>query len=531
MAKTGKRMYCPECKKNRTWMSAYKKQQMEPGEKPYDFRFFVCQTCEYAYDPKTGLEIPNWRERYYSAESFDAEDLYELPATELIDLFYSMRNALLRDAGEDVPEYNEEEYYALMDEAPSVIIAEINEMEKSKIPSNITKYIDIETFEADDDDGFKPTNWNKIYGCKYCGDSWCDYLDGSGLCPVKHSDQMDAETFEAVVVQRRKPKGIVDKILMQQDMMMRARLQELDMRLDTDVRLGIISEEQADMIMMKNLMNMGLLPDDFEAEEWDDVNWSDPPSEVPRGLDLTWGDDVEWKNQAEKALDYFMDLAEGSAATELESRFILSPRHFAQFMARLGPEQRKYIDTIEGFGEGPYPVALSILTPAEIITQTELQLHTIFEAFEAVLEGAPDEHDDHDHDDHDHDDHDHDEFETILTDYFPYQPERYRVHVRTAEGIKMMGEYTNLAAAQELADDWNAPGYGKPVARIERLRARNGAFRGLSRVMFDDGSYLTFVLMGDLTYRDSEFVDMTSFFVFPSTFAADNNWWESQRNN
>ena len=73
-----------------------------------------------------------------------------------------------------------------------------------------------------------------------------------------------------------------------------------------------------------------------------------------------------------------------------------------------------------------------------------------------------------------------------------------------------------MTAAQELADDWNT-GYGKPVARIERVPSRNGAFRGLSRVMFDDGSYLTFVLMGDLTHRDSEFVDMTSFFVFPST--------------
>ena len=58
-------------------------------------------------------------------------------------------------------------------------------------------------------------------------------------------------------------------------------------------------------------------------------------------------------------------------------------------------------------------MALDILTPAEIVAQTELQLHTIFEAFETVLEGAPDEHD-HDDDDDDHDDHDHDEFETIL---------------------------------------------------------------------------------------------------------------------
>jgi len=414
LAKTGKRMYCPDCKKNRTWMSAYKKQQMEPGEKPYDFRFFVCQTCEYAYDPKTSLEIPNWRERYYNAE-----------------------------------------------------------------------------------------------------------------------------TFEAVVVQRRKPKGIIDKVLMQQDMMVRAQLQELDMRLDTDVRLGIISEEQAERIMIDALMKLGLMPTDFDAEDWRDVaDWSDPPSEVSRGV-VDLGKYANWEtqaeknqvemNQAEKALDYFMDLAEGSAATELESRFILSPRHFDQFMSRFAPGEYEYVETMEGFGEGPYPVALDILTPAEIIAQTELQLHTIFEAFETVLEGAPDEHD-HDHDD-DHDDHDHDEFETILELYSPYQPELYRVHVRTAEGVKMMGEYTNLVAAQELADDWNAPGYGKPVARIERVRARNGAFRGLSRVVFDDGSYLTFVLMGDLTHRDSEFVNMTSFFIHPETFEADNKWWESKRNN
>jgi len=412
LAKTGKRMYCPDCKKNRTWMSAYKKQQMEPGEKPYDFRFFVCQTCEYAYDPKTSLEIPNWRERYYNAE-----------------------------------------------------------------------------------------------------------------------------TFEAVVVQRRKPKGIIDKVLMQQDMMVRAQLQELDMRLDTDVRLGIISEEQAERIMIDALMKLGLMPTDFDAEDWRDVaDWSDSPSEVSRGV-VDLGKYANWEtqaeknqvemNQAEKALDYFMDLAEGSAATELESRFILSPRHFDQFMSRFAPGEYEYVETMEGFGEGPYPVALDILTPAEIIAQTELQLHTIFEAFETVLEGAPDEHD---HDD-DHDDHDHDEFETILELYSPYQPELYRVHVRTAEGVKMMGEYTNLVAAQELADDWNAPGYGKPVARIERVRARNGAFRGLSRVVFDDGSYLTFALMGDLTHRDSEFVNMTSFFIHPETFEADNKWWESKRNN
>lgn len=408
MGKTGKRMYCPNCKKNRTWMTAYKKRQIEPGEKPYDFRFFVCQTCEYAYDPKTSLEIPDWRARYYSAEN-----------------------------------------------------------------------------------------------------------------------------FEAVVIDRRKPKGIIDKILMKQDMMMRAQMQELDLKLDTDVRLGIISEDQAEDIMMRALMKMGVIPAEFDAEEWrDGVKWNDPPTSTPPVSD--WRSNVDWsspketKFQSAKALEFLKRLAKGSETTELESRFLLSPRHFSQLQARLGV-QFEYLTTFQGFGEGPYPVSQSILSVDEIIAQTEMQLHTIFEAFETVLDGAPSEHDD-DHD-HDDDDHDHDEFETILQLYSPYQPETYRVYVRTSEGVKMMGEFTDVVLAQELADDWNAPGYGDPVAKIEKLLHRNGAFRGLSRVVFEDGSYLTFALLGDLIHRDTEFVDMTSLFIKPEAWASDDNLWETERNN
>jgi len=579
LAKTGKRMYCPECKKNRTWMSAYKKQQMEPGEKPYDFRFFVCQTCEYGYDPKTGLEIPEWRERYYSAEKFEAQEYGENCddcGGFLSDCIGYVDGESCNQAGVETRLCSKCGDGPRCDSCRKIYDVYGGEDPICKVCSQMVPYNPVsntgeshkwwckwdasggQTAGTCETCWSEPWMWSNDLGyiffpedspynnsdyermCLHCMEEDFPEIYGHlvnqpvDVEPIskKWWQFWKSENFEAVVVEKRKPKGTIDKVLMQQDMMMRAQLQELTLKLDTDVRLGIISEDQADDIMIDALMKLGLMPTDFDAEDWRDVaEWSDPPSEVSRGVvDLgkyaNWETQVEM-NQAEKALDYFMDLAEGSATTELESRFILSPRHFDQYMSRFAPGQYEYVETMEGFGEGPYPVALDILTPAEIIAQTELQLHTIFEAFETVLEGAPDEHD---HDD-DHDDHDHDEFETILELYSPYQPELYRVHVRTAEGVKMMGEYTNLVAAQELADDWNAPGYGKPVARIERVRARNGAFRGLSRVVFDDGSYLTFALMGDLTHRDSEFVNMTSFFIHPETFEADNKWWESKRNN
>jgi len=74
-ATRGKRMYCPACQTNRTWMAAYKKRDVDytKGERPQDFLFYVCNTCEYAYDPKTSLEIKNWKIKYYGAESFSAE--------------------------------------------------------------------------------------------------------------------------------------------------------------------------------------------------------------------------------------------------------------------------------------------------------------------------------------------------------------------------------------------------------------------------------------------------------------------------
>ena len=71
-AKSGKRMYCPKCKTNRTWNRGFKKHNMEPGENPYDFVFYVCQKCNYAYDPKTSIEIKDWKTKY-GAETFDVE--------------------------------------------------------------------------------------------------------------------------------------------------------------------------------------------------------------------------------------------------------------------------------------------------------------------------------------------------------------------------------------------------------------------------------------------------------------------------
>ena len=74
-AKGGKRMYCPNCKTNRTWNQGFKKNTMDysKGEKPSDFRFYVCQKCDYAYDPKTSKKMDdNWKEMFgYDAETFE----------------------------------------------------------------------------------------------------------------------------------------------------------------------------------------------------------------------------------------------------------------------------------------------------------------------------------------------------------------------------------------------------------------------------------------------------------------------------
>ena len=79
-AKGGKRMYCPNCKTNRTWNRGFKKHKMDysKGEKPRDFIFYVCQKCNYAHDPKTGKKMEdNWREMFgYDAETFEAEKLH-----------------------------------------------------------------------------------------------------------------------------------------------------------------------------------------------------------------------------------------------------------------------------------------------------------------------------------------------------------------------------------------------------------------------------------------------------------------------
>lgn len=528
--------------------------------------FYVCKTCDYGYDPKTGQEITDWRVKY-GAESFEAQE----DGNNCDDCGGFLRDCIGHIDGEPCNQVGVE----------TRLCSKCGDGKRCSSCSKIYNYYggddpfcnvchQMVPYNPVSNGGESHKRWCKwdagagqtAGSCEICwSEPWmwsndlgyvffekdCPYYDSDYERMCLHCMEEDypeiyqyilasnsqrsvrnSEEFEAVVIQPRKPKGIIDKILMQQDMMMRAQLQELTLKLDTDVRLGIISEDQAEDIMTSALMKMGLMPADFDAEEWrDGVNWNDPPTITPQGSD--WRSNVDWSEdcQAQKAYIFLMDLAKGSTTTELESRFLLSPRHFSQLMARLGMEI-KYLTQIEGFGEGPYPVAQNILTSAEIITQTELQLHTIFEAFETVLDGVPDDHDHEGEDDHDHD---HDDFETILSLYTPYKPPAYQVYVRTSEGMKMMGEYADLVLAQELADDWNAPGYDAPVATIIKRPHSNGAYRGLSRVVFEDESYLTFMLLGDLIHRDSAFVDMTSLFIKVQWWNDGDAYWDSERNN
>ena len=74
-ASTGKRIYCPKCKTNRTWNRGFKKHRLESGENPYDFVFYVCKNCDYAIDGQTKEEIKDWRDKYgYSAEGWEDTD-------------------------------------------------------------------------------------------------------------------------------------------------------------------------------------------------------------------------------------------------------------------------------------------------------------------------------------------------------------------------------------------------------------------------------------------------------------------------
>jgi hypothetical protein len=148
-------------------------------------------------------------------------------------------------------------------------------------------------------------------------------------------------------------------------MMMKVQLQELDLRLDTDIRLGRISLAQADEIRERALIKMGLIHADFNAEKWDDVEWADPHNQARKTVIPDWEADIDWSDdfQSTKALDYLEGLAKGTETTELDSRFLLSRRHFSQLLARLGSKMSidDFETTIHGFGEGPYPVAQSIL--------------------------------------------------------------------------------------------------------------------------------------------------------------------------
>jgi len=328
-----------------------------------------------------------------------------------------------------------------------------------------------------------------------------------------------AETFHSVAVSRKRPKKIIDRVMQQQMLLMQSELSHLDVRLENDVRLGIITPEQADLIMMKAASDLGLAAEDLG----DDVDWSQEDSST-----IDWAEEINWNAvQAAQAYDYLMSLAEGDEGTEFESNFLLDEYYMSLLRARLG-SLMDGVRYMEGFGEGPYPVPITILTPDEICTQTELQLHTIFEAYESVMEGLPD-HDDDDHD-HDHDEDEHDEFETILNLYSPYRDASYEVLVRTPEGNLIEGPFEDLVVAQEVVDDWNAPGY-EPVATLRRRPHQNGAYRGLSRVVFEDGSYLTFLVLGDLTQRQGEYINMTSVFLFPRAHTATSGWWETHSNN
>jgi hypothetical protein len=324
---------------------------------------------------------------------------------------------------------------------------------------------------------------------------------------------MSTSTFNSVTFPAFKPKGVVDKVAVIHEMMLRANINQKLVELDNQLEFGLITKKEFELEMelfMKNLKG-------FSSESWEDIIWTN--STLPNET-TDWRDIVDWRapkstNQAEDALKFLRGLATGSISTELDATFLLPPKFLRQVLAATG---NQHTQEMEGFGEGPYPILQSIITPTVIEEHLNLQLHTIFEAWEDSLEGAPDDHDE----DEDHEDHD--DFQTIIEKFSPYIPFTYGVWQDTSEGDNIIGEFLELELAEELANKYNN-------TYIEEIPPVNGAYRGVSRVIFDDGSDLTFIILGDLIHSSGEFVNMSSAFILPHPHKPNSKWWDFRKTN
>jgi len=331
---------------------------------------------------------------------------------------------------------------------------------------------------------------------------------------------MNKSTFNSVTFPAFKPKGVVDKVAVIQEMMLRANINQKIVELDNQLEFGLITNKEFELEM--ELFMKGIKG--FSSESWEDIinkiKWTDS---VPVTESTDWRDAVVWRapkstNKAKDALTFLRALSTGSISTELDATFLLPPKFLRQVLAATG---NIHTQELEGFGEGPYPILQSIISPTVIEEHLNLQLHTIFEAWEDSLEGAPDDHDE----DEDHEDHD--DFQTIIEKFSPYIPATYIV-LQDMKPVslttKIIGEFLDLDMAQELANKYNN-------TYIEKIPHINGAYRGVSRVIFDDGSALTFILLGDLIHSSGNFVNMSSAFIFPVPHNPNSKWWDIRKTN
>ena len=135
------------------------------------------------------------------------------------------------------------------------------------------------------------------------------------------------QTFRSIVFPPFKPKGILDKVMINHYLLERSQFEQAVQQIENKLQWGLIDEAEADKRLIELVYDYDL---DLSAENWEDVDWEEDEEGLPHKD--SWTEDVEWdaesNYQSAEALKFLLSLSRGGGSTELESTFLLPPVFF-----------------------------------------------------------------------------------------------------------------------------------------------------------------------------------------------------------